>query len=134
MEHKLAIDVTVSGSLKSGYRLPNGNIKYFVDKSDVPYDVWKTASPRKFKLNALNIETFSERKYPMVDISVKKKDISKFAEFFYKDLFDEKVYDVTIKPVGEKTVTEVRTSSGSVFYFDEGVSVFENALNGIIKN
>ena len=33
MEQKLAIDVTVSGSLKSGYMLPNGDIKYFTDKS-----------------------------------------------------------------------------------------------------
>ena len=36
-------------------------------------------------------------------------------------------------PVGEKTVTMVKTVSGSVFYFDEDVSVFENALNGITK-
>ena len=33
MEQKLAIDVTVSGSLKSGYMFPKGDIKYFADKS-----------------------------------------------------------------------------------------------------
>ena len=33
MEQKLAIDVTVSGSLKSGYMFPKGDIKYFTDKS-----------------------------------------------------------------------------------------------------
>lgn len=132
MEQKLAIDVTVSGSLKSGYRLPNGDIKYFTDKPG-GYLVWNSAKPYTFKINALAIEKFQKQTYPIVDVSIKKKDISKLKEFWYSGWDDNKIYDITMKTVGEKTVTMVKTVSGAVAYVDEDVSVFENALNGIIK-
>lgn len=132
MEQKLAIDVTVSGSLKSGYRLPNGDIKYFTDKSG-GYFAWDSAKPYTFKLNAFAIEKFQKQTYPIVDVSIKKKDISKLKEFWYSGWDDNKIYDITIKTIGEKTVTMVKTMSGAVLYVDEDVSVFENALNGITK-
>lgn len=47
---------------------------------------------------------------------------------------NNKIYDITIKTVGEKTVTMVKLVSGDVVYVDEDVSVFENALNSIVKN
>ena len=74
MEQKLSIDVTVSGSLKSGYMLPNGDIKYFTDKLG-EYLVWDSAKSYMFKLNALAIEKFQKQKYPIVDVSIKKKNI-----------------------------------------------------------
>ena len=132
MEQKLAIDVTVSGSLKSAYRLPNGDIKYFTDKSG-RYLVWDSAKSYTFKLNALVIEKFQKQKYPIVDVSIKKKNISKLKEFWYRGWDDNKIYDITIKTVGEKTVTMVKTVSGDVLYVDEDISVFENALNSIVK-
>ena len=132
MEQKLAIDVTASGSLKSGYRLPNGDIKYFTDKSG-GYLAWDSAKPYTFKLNALAIEKFQKQTYPIVDVSIKKKDISKLKEFWYSGWDDNKIYDITIKTVGEKTVTMVKTVSGDVLYVDEDISVFENVLNSIIK-
>ena len=132
MEQKPAIDVTVSGSPKSGYRLPNGDIKYFTGKS-AGYFVWDSAKPYTFKLNALAIEKFQKQTYPVVDVSVKKKDISKLKEFWYSFWDVNKIYDMTIKTVGKKTVTMVKTVSGAVLYVDEDVSVFENALNGIVK-
>ena len=132
MEQKLAIDVTVSGSLKSCYRLPDGDIKYFTGKSGI-YLVWGSAEPYTFKLNALAIEKFQKQTYPIVDVSIKKKDISKLKEFWYSGWDVSKIYDITIKTVGEKTVTMVKTVSGAVLYVDEDVSVFENALNGIVK-
>ena len=130
MEHKLAIDVTVSGSLKSGYRLPNGDIKYFTGKSG-EYLVWDNDKPHTFKLNALAIEKFQKQTYPVVEVSVKKKDISKLKEFWYSGWDVNKIYDITVKTVGEKTVTMVKTAAGGVYYVDEDVSVFEDALNGI---
>lgn len=132
MEHKLAIDVTVSGSLKSGYRLPNGDIEYFTGKSG-GYLVWDGAKPYTFKINALAVEKFQKQTYPVVDVSIKKKDISKLKEFWYSCWDVNKIYDITIKTVGEKTVTMVKTVSGAVSYVDEDVSIFENALNGIVK-
>lgn len=132
MEQKLAIDVTVSGSLKSGYKFPNGDIKYFTGKSG-GYFVWGSAKPYTFKLNALAIEKFQKQTYPVVDVSIKKKDISKLKEFWYSGWNDNKIYDITIKTIGEKTVTMVKTVSGDVYYVDEDVSVFENVLNGIVK-
>ena len=133
MEQKLVIDVTVSGSLKSAYRLPNGDIKYFTDKLG-EYLVWDSAKSYTFKLNALVIEKFQKQKYPIVDVSIKKKNISKLKEFLYRCLDNNKIYDITIKTVGEKTVTMVKLVSGDVVYVDEDVSVFENALNSIVKN
>lgn len=132
MEQKLAIDVTVSGSRKCCYGLPNGDIKYFTDKSG-RYLVWDSAKPYTFKLNALAIEKFQKQTYPIVDVSVKKKDISKIKEFWYSGWDDNKIYDITIKTVGEKTVTMVKMASGDVIYVDEDISVFENALNSIVK-
>ena len=132
MEQKLAIDVTVSGSRKCCYGLPNGDIKYFTDKSG-RYLVWDSAKPYTFKLNALAIEKFQKQTYPIVDVSIKKKDISKLKEFWYSGWDDNKIYDITIKTVGEKTVTMVKTVSGDVLYVDEDISVFENALNSIVK-
>ena len=133
MEQKLAIDVTVSGSQKCCYRLPNGNIKYFTDKSG-RYLVWDSAKSYTFKLNALVIEKFQKQKYPIVDVSIKKKNISKLKEFWYRGWDDNRIYDITIKTVGEKTVTMVKLVSGNVVYVDEDVSIFENALNSIVKN
>ena len=132
MEQKLAIYVTVSGLLKSCYRLPNGDIKYFTNKSGI-YLVWGSAKPYTFKFNALAIEKFQKQTYPVVDVSIKKKDISKLKELWYSGWDVSKIYDITIKIVGEKTVTMVKTMSGDVMYVDEDVSVFENALNGIVK-
>lgn len=132
MEQKLVIDITVSGSLKSGYRLPNGDIKYFTSKSG-GYFTWDSTKPYTFKLNALAIEKFQKQTYPVVDISIKKKDISKLKEFWYSGWDYNKIYDITVKTVGEKTVTMVKTTSGDVYYVDEDVSIFENALNGIVK-
>lgn len=132
MEQKLAIDVTVSGSLKAGYRLPNGDMKYFTGKSG-EYFVWDSVKPYTFKLNALAIEKFQKQTYPVVDVSIKKKNISKLKEFWYSDWDVNKIYDITIKTIGEKTVTMIKTVSGAVAYVDEDVSVFENALNGIVK-
>ena len=132
MEQKLAIDVTVSGSLKSCYRLPNGDIEYFTGKSGI-YLVWGSAEPYTFKLNALAIEKFQKQTYPIVDVSIKKKDISKLKEFWYNGWDVSKIYDIIIKTVGEKTVTMIKTMSGDVMYVDEDVSVFENALNCIVK-
>lgn len=129
MEHKLAIDVTVSGSLKSGYRLPNGDIEYFTGKSG-GYLVWNGDKPYTFKLNALAVEKFQKQTYPVVDVSIKKKDISKLKEFWYSCWDVNKIYDVSVKKVGEKTVTMVKTASGDVHYVDEDVSVFEDAMNG----
>ena len=133
MEQKLSIDVTVSGSLKSAYRFPNGDIKYFTDKSGRCL-VWESAKPYTFKLNALAIEKFQKQTYPIVDVSIKKKNISKLKEFWYSGWDVSKIYDITIKTVGEKTVTMVKTVSGAVLYVDEDVSIFENALNSIVKN
>lgn len=132
MEQKLVIDVTVSGSPKSWYRLPDGGIKYFTDKSG-GYLVWDSTKPYTFKLNALAIEKFQKQTYPVVDVSIKKKNISKLKEFWYSDWDVNKIYDIMIKIIGEKTVTMVKTVSGTVVYVDEDVSVFENALNSIIK-
>ena len=132
MEQKLAINVTVSGSLKSCYRLPNGDIEYFTDKLG-RYLVLDSAKPYTFKLNALAIEKFQKQTYPIVDVSIKKKDISKLKEFWYSGWDVSKIYDIIIKTVGEKTVTMIKTMSGDVMYVDEDVSVFENALNCIVK-
>jgi len=132
MDQKLVIDVTISGSLKSGYRLPNGDIKYFTGKFG-EYMVWKNGKSYTFKINALAIEKFQKQTYPIVDVSVKKKNISKLKEFWYSGWDINKIYDITIKPVGEKTVTMVKTTSGDVMYVDEDISVFENVLNGIVK-
>ena len=131
MEYKLAIDVTVSGSLKSGYRLPNGDIEYFTGKSG-GYLVWDSADPYTFKLNALAVEKFRKQTYPIVDVSIKKKDISKLKEFWYSGWDNSKIYDITVKKAGEKTVTMVKTASGDVYYVDEDVSVFEDALNSVV--
>jgi hypothetical protein len=133
MEHKLAIDVTVSGSPKSRYMLPNGDIKHFTGKSG-GYSVWDAAEPRTFKLNALAVEKFQKQTYPVVDVSAKKKDISRLKEFWYSGWDANKIYDIAVKTVGEKTVTMVKTVSGDVYYVDEDVSVFEDALNGITGN
>ena len=132
MEQKLAIDVTVSGSPKSWYRLPDGGRQYFTDKSS-GYLVWDSIKPYTFKLNALAIEKFQKQTYPVVDVSIKKKNISKLKEFWYSDCDVNKIYDITIKIVGEKTATMIKTVSGAVIYVDEDVSVFENTLNGITK-
>lgn len=132
MEQKLAIDVTVSGSPKSWYRLPDGGRQYFTDKSG-GYLVWDSAKPYTFKFNALAIEKFQKQTYPVVDVSIKKKNISKLKEFWYSGWNNDKIYDIEIKTVGEKIVTMVKTMSGDVYYVDEDVSVFENALNGITK-
>ena len=132
MEQKLVIDVTVSGSLKSAYRLPDGDIKYFTGKSGI-YLVWGSTKPYTFKLNALAIEKFQKQTYPIVDVSIKKKDTSKSKEFWYSGWDVSKIYDIMIKTVGEKTVTMIKTMSGDVIYVDEDVSVFENALNCIVK-
>lgn len=129
MEQKPAMDVTVSGTPVPYYRLPGGGLRPFVGESGAAYDAWKAEPPRAFKLNALAVETFQKQTYPVVNVSIKEKDVSWFAKFWYKDWKDEKLYDVTITPVGEKTVTMVKTVSGSVFYFDEDVTAFENAIN-----
>lgn len=132
MEQKIAIDVTVSGSPKSMYRLPNGDIECFTDKSGNGYSVWDGAEPHTtFKLNALAVEKFQKQTYPVVDVSVRKKDVSKLKKFWYSCCGANRIYDITIKTVGEKTVTMVKTASGGVYYVDEDVSVFEDALNGI---
>ena len=115
MEQKLAIDVTVSGSLKSAYRLPDGDIKYFTGKSGI-YLVWDSAEPYTFKLNALAIEKFQKQTYPIVDVSIKKKDISKLKEFWYSVLYVSKIYHITINTLGDNTVTIVKTVSGPVLY------------------
>lgn len=134
MEQKLAIDVTVSGSPKSMYRLPNGDIECFTDKFGNGYSAWDAAEPYAFKLSALAVEKFQKQTYPVVDVSVRKKDVSKLKKLWYSCCGANRIYDITIKTVGEKTVTMVKTASGGVYYVDEDVSVFEDALNGIARN
>jgi hypothetical protein len=69
------------------------------------------------------IEKFYQETFPTVEITCKRKNVSKLYEWFWKGSDSSKVYDVNITKTGEKTVTVLKMSSGNVMIVDEDISV-----------
>ena len=127
----ISVDVTVSGCLKSMYRLPNGKLRDFKDKDNNSYSVWlEDKKPRSFKINVLNVEYYQKQTYPIVEVEFRRKNVSKLYEWWWGDFDSSKVWDVKIKKKGEKTVTMVRIGEQTM-HIDNDVSEIENALNSI---
>jgi len=126
------IDAVVSGYTDDSFRLPNGYLHYFKDDDNKIFNVWKTyEKPMAFKLNALQIEYFQQQTYPIIEIKCRRKNISKFKEWWWTNWNDDKIYDIEINKVGEKTVTMVKTVSGKIMYLDQDVSAVETAVDSV---
>ena len=132
MENNIAIEVTQSGTFKTKYRTPDGNYHRFPRK-EIGDAVWSSFESVKCTINALCIEKFYQETFPTVEVTCKRKNVSKLYEWFWKGSDSSKVYDVSITKTGEKTVTVLKMSSGNVMIVDEDISVFENALNSVMK-
>lgn len=129
----IIIDVIISGYIVDSYRLPNGHICTFLDENRHAYSVWKEdEKPISFKLNAVQIEYFQQQTYPIVEVETKRRNISKLREWWWTGWNDEKIWDVNVKKIGEKTVTMIKTISGKIMYLDQDVSVVEKAINSIV--
>lgn len=129
----IIIDAIVSGYIVDSYRLPNGHIRTFLDENGHVYRVWKKdEKPLSFKLNAVQIEYFQQQTYPIVEVEAKRRNISKLREWWWTSWNDEKIWDVNVKKIGEKTVTMIKTISGKIMYLDQDVSIVEKAINSIV--
>jgi hypothetical protein len=131
MAKGISIDVVASGDIRCMYKLPNGKLRNFVDKDGNAYDVWKSCEkPRSFKMNVLQIEYYQKQTYPIVEVEIRRKDVSKLYEWWIGDWDPLKIWDVNIRKKGEKTVVMVKIGD-QIMYLDNDVSEIESALNSV---
>ena len=120
------IDLTLSGYPSNGFRLPNGNWRWCAT-------YWHPCkTPQMKTVNLVNIETFEQFTYPIIELHIKEKPISWLKKFWWSFWNDDKIYDISIKTVGMKTVTNVTLRSGKTLMADESVDCLKNALDACV--
>ena len=127
------LDVTISGYPDNEFRLPNGQYEFFHCNGCSCF--WNPyREPITKTLNLVNIEWFEPFNYPLVEIYCKEKPVSWFKKFWYSGWQNDKLYDIDIKVVGEKTVTRVIMRSKTSFFIDESVECLKNAIDACVWN
>lgn len=129
------IDVTISGMPVIFYRLPNGDFKdlKFNHDGKICYESWKKYDkPISITINLVNVESFKQLSYPIVDIKVASKKTTWWQRFWNDGLNNDVLYDIKIDVVDVKNVTYVKMRSGDKFIVDESVDFFKNALDGCV--
>lgn len=129
------IDLTISGMPVTFYRLPNGDFKDLKFKYDgeICYESWKKYDkPISITINLVNVESFNQLSYPIVDIKVASKKITWWQRFWYDGWNADVLYDIKIDVVDVKNVTYVKMRSGDKFIVDESVDFLKNALDGCV--
>ena len=125
------LDVTVSGYPDWEIKLPNGSYKIFHIEDDSSF--WRPyKSPQTKTVNLVNIETFRPLTFPLVEINIKEKPVSWLKKFWYSSWDDDKIYDIDVKVVGTKTVTQVFMRSKDSFMIDESVECLKNAIDACV--
>lgn len=128
------LDVTVSGYPENKITLPNGDWKYLSLVNDCGLYWRQYNKPRTLTLNLVNIESFETLVYPLIEYSVKDKPISWFKKFWYDGWNYDKIYDISIKQIGFKTLTKVYMRSKVSFIIDESAECLKNALDACVWN
>lgn len=129
------IDLTISGMPVIFYRLPNGDFKDLKFKYDgeTYYESWKKYDKPIFTtINLINIESFKQLSYPIVDIKIASKKTTWWQRFWYDGWNADALYDIKIDVVDVKNVTYVKMRSGDKFIVDESVDFLKNALDGCV--
>lgn len=121
--------ITISGDIRTMYRLPNGSY------ADIVIDhhftaVWKDCPPYSRVINICNIEQLNEQKIPIVDIKASwKPGVNALQKWWWENWNNEKVMDIDIKVKEYKTVTWVKMVSGETFLVDQSLLDFYDAFN-----
>ena len=123
-------DITISGDVRYGYYLPNGDYADFYFNGD--YAFWKSYdNVQTLTLNLANIESFKKLSFPIVKITAKPKKINAFKKWWYSGCI-EKLYDINIKLISIKDVTYIKMRSGKTYMIDESVECLKNAFEGCV--
>ena len=122
-----SLEVTISGEVSNTYYLPNDTVwdsHYCVDHY-VAYN-----KPRNISLNLVNVETFQEITYPILEHVVTEKKVNWLARLLF--VGTSKLYDVEHRQVGTKKVTWIKMRSGAKYMVDESASLIQNALDACV--
>ena len=121
------LDVTISGEITDMYVLPNDSIWSF--NYCTPYfKAYET--PTHKTLNLVNIESFEEMEYPIVQYVITEKPYKWFKRFWFSGT--SKLYNVERKELGTKKVTWVKMRSGEKYMIDESAMCIQNALDACV--
>lgn len=126
------IDITESGCPITFYRLPNGSFNdlEFKHNGEIYRCAWKKYDKSIVRtINIINIESFNELSYPIVDIKITNKNVSWWKKFWYSDWKPEILYDIKINVIEMKNVTYIKMRSGNKFMVDESSDFLKNALD-----
>ena len=127
------LDITMTGHPAYEFRLPNGDWRFFY--ADGFEFFWKPYKKLIVKtINLVNVESFEPFTYPLVNIDIKDKPISKFKKFWLSGWNNDKLYSIDIKVVGMKTVTKISMRSKETFIVDESVECIKNAIDACVWN
>ena len=125
------LDVTLSGYPVYDLRDPCGGL-HFLSECSI-HAAWKSTPSKTTTLNLVNIESFRELVYPVVEVKFTENKISLLKKLWYvMALPDYKVFTLSIKVIGEKKVTEVTMRSKERFLVDESAECLKNALDACI--
>lgn len=128
-----SIEVTVSGYVNNTYELPDDSVweSHFCDYHFVAYKY-----PKSFSVNLLNVETFREISYPILEHKIELKKISWLKRLVYAFICPDKesLYNIEHKQIGVKTVTWLKMRSGDKYMVDESAMCIQNALDACVWN